>query len=82
LIWLSGDGNFHSRIWSYPSLDLLTWRSIATKQDVETHFAMHGGKIKEIKLMNGFGFIEFEEEMDARDIVPSTDTVSLLPKTY
>ena len=45
--------------------------SIATKQDVENHFASHGGKILEIKLMNGFGFIEFEDELDARDIVPS-----------
>jgi len=43
----------------------------ATKQDVENHFASHGGKINEIKLMNGFGFIEFEDELDARDIVPT-----------
>jgi hypothetical protein len=38
---------------------------------VENHFADHGGKINEIKLMNGFGFIEFEDELDAREIVPS-----------
>jgi hypothetical protein len=38
---------------------------------VENHFAQHGnGKITEIKLMNGFGFIEYEDEMDARDVVP------------
>jgi hypothetical protein len=38
---------------------------------VETHFASHGtGKITEIKLMNGFGFIEYEDAMDARDVVP------------
>ncbi|KAJ8128330.1 hypothetical protein O1611_g5304 [Lasiodiplodia mahajangana] len=43
----------------------------ATKQDVENHFATHGtGKITEIKLMNGFGFIEYEDAMDARDVVP------------
>jgi RNA recognition motif-containing protein len=42
-----------------------------TKQDVEEHFATHGtGTIKEIKLMNGFGFIEYEDAMDAKDIVP------------
>ena len=46
-------------------------RSIATKADVEAHFATHGtGTIKEIKLMNGFGFIEYEDAMDARDVVP------------
>jgi RNA recognition motif-containing protein len=54
-------------------LDLLTWNSIATKQDVESHFADHGGKINEIKLMSGFGFIEFDDELDARDIVPGMD---------
>jgi hypothetical protein len=42
-----------------------------TKQDIEEHFSTHGtGKITEIKLMNGFGFIEYEDAMDARDIVP------------
>lgn len=42
-----------------------------TKQDIEEHFSTHGtGKITEIKLMNGFGFIEYDDEMDARDIVP------------
>ena len=45
--------------------------SLATKADVEAHFATHGtGTIKEIKLMNGFGFIEYEDAMDARDVVP------------
>ncbi|EXJ67915.1 uncharacterized protein A1O5_09262 [Cladophialophora psammophila CBS 110553] len=42
-----------------------------TKQDIEDHFGNHGtGSIKEIKLMNGFGFIEYEDAMDARDVVP------------
>lgn len=43
----------------------------ATKEDVANHFGAHGtGKITEIKLMNGFGFIEYEDMMDARDVVP------------
>ncbi|KAF7715687.1 RNA recognition motif-containing protein [Penicillium ucsense] len=43
-----------------------------TKQDIEEHFGTHGsGKITEIKLMNGFGFIEYEDAMDARDVVPA-----------
>lgn len=51
----------------------LTYLSIfpVTKQEVEEHFSTHGaGTIKEIKLMNGFGFIEYEDMMDARDVVP------------
>lgn len=45
--------------------------SLATRADVENHFNQHGnGKITEIKLMNGFGFIEYEDAMDARDVVP------------
>jgi len=44
---------------------------IATKADVEAHFNSHGtGEITEIKLMNGFGFIEYKDAMDARDVVP------------
>ncbi|KAK3384492.1 hypothetical protein B0T24DRAFT_87913 [Lasiosphaeria ovina] len=44
----------------------------ATKADVEAHFAKHGtGEITEIKLMNGFGFIEYKDAMDARDVVPA-----------
>ncbi|EWC43795.1 hypothetical protein DRE_07304 [Drechslerella stenobrocha 248] len=43
----------------------------ATKKDVEDFFDKHGhGTIKEIKLMNGFGFIEYSNPTDARDIVP------------
>lgn len=42
-----------------------------TKADIETHFSSHGtGEITEIKLMNGFGFIEYKDAMDARDVVP------------
>jgi len=44
----------------------------ATKAEVETHFSKHGtGEIVEIKLMNGFGFIEYKDAMDARDVVPA-----------
>ncbi|KAB8222797.1 hypothetical protein BDV33DRAFT_201221 [Aspergillus novoparasiticus] len=47
-------------------------RPSVTKQDIEEHFSTHGsGKITEIKLMNGFGFIEYEDAMDARDVVPA-----------
>ncbi|OAA61180.1 pre-RNA splicing factor [Niveomyces insectorum RCEF 264] len=43
-----------------------------TKADIETHFRSHGtGEILEIKLMNGFGFIEYKDAMDARDVVPA-----------
>ncbi|KAJ5561544.1 Nucleotide-binding alpha-beta plait [Penicillium sp. DV-2018c] len=43
-----------------------------TKADIEEHFSSHGsGKITEIKLMNGFGFIEYDDQLDARDIVPA-----------
>lgn len=42
-----------------------------TKKDIEDYFGSHGtGKITEIKLMNGFGFIEYEDALDARDVVP------------
>jgi hypothetical protein len=48
----------------------------ATKADVEAHFATHGtGEITEIKLMNGFGFIEYKDAMDARDVVPGKPPV-------
>ena len=47
--------------------------TIATKADVENHFNTHGtGEITEIKLMNGFGFIEYKDALDARDVVPGT----------
>ena len=49
----------------------LTGPDVATKADVENHFNTHGpGEIMEIKLMNGFGFIEYKDAMDARDVVP------------
>ncbi|KAK4062757.1 uncharacterized protein Triagg1_9755 [Trichoderma aggressivum f. europaeum] len=49
------------------------WLPAATKADVEAHFATHGtGEITEVKLMNGFGFIEYKDAMDARDVVPGS----------
>jgi hypothetical protein len=50
---------------------LMDSSTTATKTDVEAHFNTHGtGEITEIKLMNGFGFIEYKDAMDARDVVP------------
>lgn len=47
---------------------------LATKADVENHFNTHGtGEIAEIKLMNGFGFIEYKDSLDARDVVPGKE---------
>ncbi|CUS14840.1 unnamed protein product [Tuber aestivum] len=44
----------------------------ARKQEVEDFFKEHGsGKIVEIKLMNGFGFIQYDSEADAKDVVPA-----------
>ncbi|KAI4106328.1 MAG: hypothetical protein LQ339_003065 [Xanthoria mediterranea] len=42
-----------------------------TKEDIQTHFKEAPGTIAEVKLMNGFGFIEYEDAMDARDVVPN-----------
>ncbi|CAF9923684.1 MAG: hypothetical protein GOMPHAMPRED_003420 [Gomphillus americanus] len=43
-----------------------------TKEDIQEHFKSHGaGNITEVKLMNGFGFIEYDDAMDARDVVPA-----------
>lgn len=55
--------------------DPIHFSTSATKQELEDHFNSQGtGKITEIKLMNGFGFIEYEDALDARDIVPSEPT--------
>lgn len=52
--------------------------SLATKQDIENHFNSHGtGEITEVKLMNGFGFIEYKDAMDARDIVPGKSSIQI-----
>ena len=42
-----------------------------TKEDIQAHFSKDGtGTITEVKLMNGFGFIEYDDPLDARDMVP------------
>jgi hypothetical protein len=67
--------NLHSS-YTFTHLDLLTC-STATKTQVQEHFETHGtGEITEIKLMNGFGFIEYKDPMDARDVVPGRLTNS------
>ena len=59
---------------------LMDWTTTATKTDVEAHFNTHGtGEITEIKLMNGFGFIEYKDAMDARDVVPGKSQCYLFP---
>ena len=45
-------------------------RAIVTKEDVQAHFKEGTGNITEVKLMNGFGFIEYDDPLDARDVVP------------
>ncbi|KAL8817308.1 MAG: hypothetical protein Q9191_008171 [Dirinaria sp. TL-2023a] len=43
-----------------------------TKEDIQSHFSKDGtGNITEVKLMNGFGFIEYDDPLDARDMVPA-----------
>ncbi|KAL8954987.1 MAG: hypothetical protein Q9183_006841, partial [Haloplaca sp. 2 TL-2023] len=42
-----------------------------TKEDIQAHFKDASGTITEVKLMNGFGFIEYEDALDARDVVPA-----------
>ncbi|KAL8795438.1 MAG: hypothetical protein Q9195_002027 [Heterodermia aff. obscurata] len=43
-----------------------------TKEDIQAHFSKDGtGTITEVKLMNGFGFIEYDDPLDARDMVPA-----------
>jgi RNA recognition motif-containing protein len=45
---------------------------VARKQDIEDFFKEHGGNIVEVKLMNGFGFIQYDSEADAKEVVPGT----------
>ena len=48
-------------------------RVAVTKEDIQNHFKTNAtGTITEVKLMNGFGFVEYDDPMDARDIVPGT----------
>lgn len=56
----------------FESCTSLTWTFSppVTKEDIQSHFKDANGTIAEVKLMNGFGFIEYEDAMDARDVVP------------
>lgn len=49
-----------------------------TKEDIQAHFKEGTGNITEVKLMNGFGFIEYDDPMDARDVVPGMFLLHLL----
>ena len=51
------------------SADYHIWLAV-TKEDIQAHFKDGPGNITEIKLMNGFGFIEYDNALDARDVVP------------
>lgn len=39
--------------------------------DVRAHFSDSPGKITEVNLLGGFGFVEFTDSFDARDAVPA-----------
>ena len=47
-----------------------------TKDEIREHFKEGPGTISEVKLMNGFGFIEYEDAVDARDVVPGMSWLS------
>lgn len=57
----------------------MAFRTAVTKEDIQTHFKEGSGTITEIKLMNGFGFIEYDDAMDARDVVPGKFRISTIP---
>lgn len=60
------------------SLLTLVSKSAVTKEDIQNHFKEGPGTISEIKLMSGFGFIEYEDKADARDVVPGKQENTLL----
>ena len=63
----------HLRVFSPATLAellIIAYRTTVTKEDIQNHFKDGSGTITEIKLMNGFGFIEYDDAMDARDVVP------------
>lgn len=41
------------------------------KSEIEEFFKEHPGNIVEIKLMTGFGFIQYDNEADAKEVVPA-----------
>lgn len=64
-----------STFWNRTVLTAWPW-TVVTKEDIQEHFKDASGKIQDIKLMNGFGFIEYEDPMDARDVVPGESSLS------
>ncbi len=50
-------------------LTYVPWTTVS-KEDIQEHFKEASGKILDIKLMTGFGFIEYDNPIDTRDIVP------------
>jgi len=52
----------------YISIYVWHWETVS-KQELEDLFTDYG-KIIDTKIMNGFGFVEFEDPMDAKDVVP------------
>ncbi|CAJ0631318.1 13596_t:CDS:2 [Entrophospora sp. SA101] len=51
----------------------------ARERDVEKLFRGYGS-IREIKLMNGFGFVEFRDHRDADDVVYAFNGKSFMAK--
>ncbi|KAI9893483.1 MAG: hypothetical protein M1814_006780 [Vezdaea aestivalis] len=51
----------------------------ATKENVREYFEGHNteAEIKEVKIMSGFGFIEYADEADARDVMAKTFSVNV-----
>lgn len=48
---------------------------LARKDEIQDFFNEYGhGTITEIKLMDGFGFIQYDSEADAKDVVPGEFT--------
>ena len=63
------DGPLAMSLPFWDSADHSIW-PVVTKEDIQTHFKDGPGTITETKLMNGFGFIEYDNALDARDVVP------------
>ena len=53
----------------------------ARERDVEKLFRNYG-TIREIKLMNGFGFVEFRDHRDADDVVYAFNGKSFMGEKY
>jgi arginine/serine-rich splicing factor 4/5/6 len=53
----------------------------ARERDIEKLFRNYG-TIREIKLMNGFGFVEFRDHRDADDVVYAFNGKSFMGEKY